>query len=93
MKLQAFSVFDAAANMFLEPFWAPTMEVALRGFREACQKEGHQFNKFPGDYQLFHVGEFDQETGECTAMAPRSCGVALSFVDPVGVKKLEVSHG
>lgn len=89
MRLQAFSVFDGAANLFLEPFWAPTMEVAIRGFREACQRQDHQFNKFPEDYTLFHVGEFDQERGEFTPLTPRSLGVAITFLQ----KRPEVVNG
>lgn len=89
MKVQSFSVFDGAANMFLEPFFAPTLEVAIRGFREAVTREGHQFNKFPQDYTLFHVGEFDQERGEYTPLVPHSLGVAITFLQ----KPLEVKHG
>lgn len=89
MRLQAFSVFDSAANLFLEPFWAPTIEVAIRGFREAVTREGHQFQKFPEDYTLFHLGEFDQERGELVPATPRSLGVAITFLQ----KRPEVMNG
>ncbi len=84
MNELAFSVYDSAANRYLEPFFAPTMEFAIRGFREAVNKEGHQFKKFPEDYTLYHIGGFDAETGNLQQSEPRSLGVAITFVDNMG---------
>lgn len=64
MNVEIFSVFDAAAKRYMDPFCAPTVEFALRGFREACQTDGHQFAKFPEDYVLYRVGSFDAEIGD-----------------------------
>lgn len=82
MDKLAFTVFDSAANMYLEPFFAPTIEFAIRGFREAVNKEGHQFNTYPEDYTLYHIGSFDPEQGVFLAMDPRSLGVAITFKVP-----------
>lgn len=81
MQKLAFSVFDSAAKMFLEVFFAPSIEFAIRGFREAVNTPSHQFKKFPSDYTLFHVGSFDQETGKLIPIEPMSLGVAITFVD------------
>lgn len=83
MEMNVFTVFDSAASAYLEPFFAPTLEFALRGFREAVNKEGHQFAKFPEDYTLFHIGEFDQGTGALKPCEPRSLGVALTLVERI----------
>lgn len=79
-EMEAFCVYDSAAELYLEPFFAPTIEVAIRGFREAVMKEGHQFNKFPADYTLFHIGSFSGSTGMFTVGTPHSLGVALTFL-------------
>lgn len=81
MTQLAFTVFDSAAKAYLDPFFAPTIESALRSFREVVNRPDHQFNKFPEDYTLFHVGQFCQETGMFTAIAPHSLGVALTFIN------------
>lgn len=82
MKLQLFTVWDSAAQRYLEPFFAATVEVALRMFRSVVNTEGHQFNRFPEDYTLFHLGEFDQEDGRLSVEhAPHSLGVALTFIE------------
>lgn len=74
------SVYDMAAKRFLDPFFGPTLEFALRGFREACTTPGHQFEKFPEDYALYHVANFDPETGTLEAMVPNKIAVASQLV-------------
>lgn len=81
MEIQMFTVYDSAAGAYLEPFFAPTLEFAMRGFREAVNKPGHQFARFPEDYTLFHVGSFDPQSGVVDPMVPHSLGVAVTFVD------------
>ncbi len=80
MRVELFAVQDAAANRFIDPFPAPTVEFAIRGFKEACGTEGHQFGKFPEDYSLWHVGEFDAELGLISPLTPRKLATASSFV-------------
>lgn len=81
MRMEAFTVFDSAARRYLEPFFAESIEVACRMFRTVVNKAGHQFNQFPEDYTLFHVGAFDQASGVFEPLvAPHSCGVAVMFV-------------
>lgn len=92
METQLFTVYDSAADRFLDVFPAPTVEFAMRGFREAVNKEGHQFNKFPEDYTLFHVGAFNAETGEVLGYPPRSLGVAVTFMAQLRMP-LEASDG
>lgn len=80
MKTNLFCVFDSAADRFTEPWPAPTVELALRRFRHTVNQEGNDIAMFPEDYTLFHIGEFDQETGLIEAFpSPRSLGVAITF--------------
>lgn len=81
IDLQVFSVYDSAADAFLQPFFAPTVEFAVREFRRAVNEEGHQFNQYPDDYTLFHIGEFDQSSGALAGAAPRSLGIAITMMD------------
>lgn len=81
MEKLAFCVYDSAAGLYLEPFFAPSIEFAIRGFRQAVNREDHQFNSFPEDYTLFHIGEFDQKKGVFVPQEPRSLGVAITFLE------------
>lgn len=82
MNAEVFTVYDSAARRYLEPFFAPTVEVALRMFRTLANKEGHLFAEYPADYVLFHIGSFDGESGMVSSLvAPHSLGVAIMFTD------------
>ncbi len=78
--VELFAVFDQAAMRFLDPFPGVTVEFAIRGFKEACQQEAHQFAKFPEDYVLFHVGAFNAETGVVIPKTANKVAMASSFV-------------
>lgn len=80
MNVQIFSIFDMAAKRYMDPFTGPTIEFALRGFKEACTTAEHQFNKFPEDYCLYHVGTFDADLGAITPLEARKIAMASSFV-------------
>jgi hypothetical protein len=83
MKKLLFTVYDSAAAMYLEPFVAPSVDFAIRSFRQAVNTPDHQFNVFPQDYTLFVTGEFDPETGRVAPIGPTSLGVAITFMNPV----------
>lgn len=81
METEAFCVFDSKAERYLEPFFAPTAAVAIRGFQDAVRKPGHPFNEHPEDYTLFHIGGFDAEQGMFRAETPRTLGNGIRFVE------------
>jgi len=78
--IELFSVYDMAAKRYMDPFPAPTIEFALRGFKDAVGTADHQFAKYPEDYSLFHVGTFDPELGECEKIMPHQIAKAASFI-------------
>lgn len=79
MRLFVFSVFDAAAQAYLQPFFFPMPGQAIRAFVDAVNGGNEQFSRHAADFTLFQVGEFVQDTGELLAQAPKSLGNALQF--------------
>lgn len=80
MKLKMFSVFDSKTEAFMAPFFSLATGSAMRSFETAANEEGHDFQKFGGDYSLFEIGAFDQFTGALTSLdAPINLGLALTF--------------
>jgi len=63
MILQIFTVYDIKARAYLPPFFVPSIEVAKRTFLDASLDKEHQFGKHPEDYNLMHLGEFNDENG------------------------------
>lgn len=75
-----FTVYDSAAQAFLSTFEARTIEEATRMFRVTVNNPESQIHKFPEDYTLFLVGEFDQSTGILTGLAtPQNLGIAVTY--------------
>lgn len=81
MILQIFTVFDSKAEAYLAPFHSPTIGLAMRSFAKACNEEGHDFHQYSGDYTLFHIGSFDQPTGQHTLLkAFANLGLAATYM-------------
>lgn len=74
-----FTVFDSAAGLFLEPFFAPTEAFAVRLFGYLVNKPGHQFAAHAEDFTLYVVGEFDQASGEVGRHNPKPLGNGLTL--------------
>lgn len=81
MILKIFAIYDSKAKAYLPPFFLPEPAVAVRVFSNAANDKDHQFGANPGDYTLFHLGGFDDDTGKITTKAtPRNLGIAQQFV-------------
>lgn len=63
-KLQIFAVRDQKAEAFVQqPFFCLARGQAVRGFSDAVNDPKTELCAHPGDYELFYIGEFDQDTG------------------------------
>jgi len=85
MKLLVFSVYDAKAEAFMRPFFAPTRGLAIRSFRDGVNAGGEEpLAKHPEDYTLYEVGSFDEGSGELVSLEPRfSLGLASTFKEQI----------
>lgn len=73
-----FTVYDAAAGAYLQPFYSKTKALAIRSFQEAANDPKHQFSQYPADYTLFEIGEFDDNSGLFKSLEQRvNLGSAL----------------
>lgn len=82
-----FSVYDSAAKFYSDPFFALTKGQALRDFVTACNDPKTYLNQHPGDYTLFYLGSFDEQTSVCTfEPTPISLGKAIEFMNDVKAK-------
>lgn len=78
-KIRMFVIYDHKAEVFATPFFQRTRAEALRGFIEVCNDKTTNFYKWPSDYSLYEVGEFDLDSGELGIVEKRSLGTALDF--------------
>lgn len=84
---QILAVFDMAANLFLKPFFSPTIEAGIRDFGAACSRDEHQFQQFPEDYALYHIGEWDESNGVIHPAEARKVSMAVNFVQAPSIMR------
>lgn len=63
MRVGIYAVLDKKAKAFLSPWTAPNDQVAERQVTMAVRDVEHNFHKFPEDYELHHLGWFDDQSG------------------------------
>lgn len=63
MKHKVFTIFDSKAQIYMQPFYMRADGEAVRAFRASLARPDHQFARDPGDYTLFAIGEFDDDSG------------------------------
>lgn len=86
MNLETFSVYDSKAKAYLPPFFLHNTGMATRIFQNCANDPTHTFGANPGDYTLFHIGSFDDNTGTLEALkTPISLGLAQEFKDATQV--------
>lgn len=67
--MKIFSIRDSKAKAFLQPFFSPNIATALRAVASAVNEEGHQFNRYSVDYDLYEIGSFDDSNGKLGALS------------------------
>lgn len=81
MLIKGFAVFDVKAGNFAPPFFMPSVGLAVRAFTDLVNDVRSTVNKYPGDFTLFQVGEFDDVKGIFIPLAHNvNLGLALEFV-------------
>lgn len=66
MKHKVVAVKDRMVDAFMRPFTAPALGIAIRSFQDEVNRKDSEMNKHPEDYDLFHLADWDDETGEFT---------------------------
>lgn len=71
-KLFVCSVYDSKAEAFMRPMFVPAKGVAIRAFLDEANRESHDnlFYKYPDDYTLYLVSEFDEASGVFENVSP-----------------------
>lgn len=80
--LKIFNVYDSKVGAYIEPIFKRSTGEALRCFIASVNSPGHDFGKFAGDYTLFELGIYDDETAKFSLLpTPKSLGVAVEFLE------------
>lgn len=71
MIFKVYSVLDSKAGAFAPPFFLVNDELALRSIAGARLDPNSMMSRFPGDFKVFCIGEFDDELGTLVPASPR----------------------
>lgn len=65
-----YSIRDLVADTYGQLITYPNQASALRDFTAAVRNPDTQLSKFPADFDLVQLGEYDQTSGYLTPCAP-----------------------
>lgn len=68
--LKAYSIRDVRVEAYNRPSFVQNEAVMKRSVEDALMTESHAFALHPEDFQVYYIGEFDEETGKFEAVAP-----------------------
>lgn len=78
--MRLYSVYDVAVKAYGLPFAARTNSEAIRGFQKEANSENSALFQSAGDYTLFCIAEYDDETGVITPLSGfENLGTALQY--------------
>lgn len=63
MILEMCAVKDRALNAFMRPWFAQSLGQAIRMFTDEINNPQGELNKHPDDYDLWHLGTWNDDTG------------------------------
>lgn len=79
--MKIFCMFDVKAGFYIQPFAETSTVAALRGFEVAVNEGKSTFSRFPDDFCLMELAEFDPHTGELSPHAhPQNLGTARTVL-------------
>lgn len=67
MKQKVYSIFDEKAQAYMRPFYFNHHGEALRAFQSSCSEKDGNLSKFPGDFKIYCLGEFEPISGKFTS--------------------------
>lgn len=86
MTQKLYAIYDNKASFFMTPWPARNEGIARREFASACANPESAMGKFPGDYVLYEIGEYNDNDGSVKSAVP-----PVRLVD--GVEAIQLAKG
>jgi len=74
-----YTVHDSASKSYLPPFTSPSERDAKLSFETAANDPQTNICKYPADFTLIQIGEFDVRSGKLTATEHVMLGNATKY--------------
>lgn len=80
MIIKVLAVRDMKAGIYHRPFFQQTKAEAMRSFELTANEGDHIISKFPNDFRLHVIADFDTDTGRITPLSDyEDLGSAADF--------------
>lgn len=70
MDMKIYGVYDLKACAYMQPFFSGSNGAAMRAFGDAVNDGKSPLSLHPGDYQLFELGAFNDNSGNVVGVLP-----------------------
>ena len=70
MTQELYAIHDNKASFFMTPWPCRNVGIARREFASACANPETAIGKFPADFVLYHVGEYDDHDASVKSLTP-----------------------
>lgn len=82
--LKLYALHDKTARVFNAPFPERADELVIRALRAAVNNpaEGNNLYAYPKDYAVYHIADYNGDTGEITPQTPRLVVECATLVTP-----------
>lgn len=64
------AVRDRAMDAFMQPFFVPALGLGVRSFSDEVNRPESPMFAHPDDYDLFHIGHYDDATALVELVSP-----------------------
>jgi len=68
MELKVYAIRDSKGEFYTAPFYKNTHGEAERDFTTLCNDEKSNPGQYPEDYDLYYLGNFDNNTGKIAGL-------------------------
>lgn len=78
MNTKIYAIWDKAVETYGQPLFCRTRQEAIRLFQMEVNRQDSMICKYPEDYSLYEVGDFDGSTGQITKEQPDPIHIATA---------------
>jgi hypothetical protein len=91
--MNIYCLYDSKTSAYMQPFFKPDHATAKREFSFAVNDYRSVVAKCPEDFTLFHIGQYNEETGVIDGIPGESLGNAIEYIDEELAKKINFQEG
>lgn len=81
MTTKVCAVRDRAMDQYGQPIFTPTIGTAVRAFQDEINNEQSSMHKHADDYDLYHIGDYEADTGQLIPVQPKMIAVGKEMLN------------